>query len=186
MEELTGIDAERVAALEERENTRFVAERPRSMALLERARDLMPRGVPMAWMDDLYDHPPVWIAAGEGSSFTDVDGHTYIDMYVADMSAFCGHGPAAVVDAVAERMKRGNQFLLPDENAIVVARAPGRALRASQVAVHAVRDAGEHRGDPPGTRADRAPDRPPLRRQVPRRGRRSSPAMSRSCWPSRR
>jgi glutamate-1-semialdehyde 2,1-aminomutase len=121
MEELTGIDSERVAALEERENARFVAERPRSMALLERARDLMPRGVPMAWMDDLYDHPPVWIAAGEGSSFTDVDGHTYIDMYVADMSAFCGHGPAAVVDAVAERMRRGNQFLLPDENAIVVA-----------------------------------------------------------------
>ena len=91
---MTGINYERVAALEESENARFVAERPRSMVLLERARDSMPRGVPMAWMDDLYDHPPLWIAGGEGSSFTDVDGHTYIDMYVADMSAFCGHAPA--------------------------------------------------------------------------------------------
>jgi hypothetical protein len=30
------------------------------------------------WMDDLYDHPPVWVSHGEGSHFTDVDGHTYL------------------------------------------------------------------------------------------------------------
>ena len=91
------------------------------MALLERARGSMPRGVPMAWMDDLYEHPPVWISHGEGSSFTDVDGYTYLDMYVADMSAFCGHAPPPVVEAVAERIGLGNQFLLPAEDAIVVA-----------------------------------------------------------------
>ena len=34
-------------------------------------------------------------------------------MYVADMSAFCGHAPAPVVRAVCERMAAGNQFLLP-------------------------------------------------------------------------
>jgi len=76
----------------------------------------------MAWMDDLYDHPPVWVAHGEGSSFTDVDGHTYLDMYLADMSAFCGHAPGPVVEAAARRMKLGGQFLLPGEDAIVVAR----------------------------------------------------------------
>jgi glutamate-1-semialdehyde 2,1-aminomutase len=81
----------------------------------------MPRGVPMSWMDDLYEHPPVWVAEGEGSHFTDVDGHTYLDMYVADMSAFCGHGPAPVTDAIARRMSEGNQFLLPGEDAIVLA-----------------------------------------------------------------
>ena len=81
----------------------------------------MPRGVPMAWMDDLYDHPPVWVSHGEGAHFTDVDGHTYLDMYVADMSAFCGHAPAPVAEAVARRMKLGNQFLLPGEDAIAVA-----------------------------------------------------------------
>jgi glutamate-1-semialdehyde 2,1-aminomutase len=61
------------------------------------------------------------VARGEGSSFTDVDGHTYLDMYVADMSAFCGHAPRPVIDAVAGRMALGNQFLLPDEDAIAVA-----------------------------------------------------------------
>ena len=121
MANLTGIDLARVRELEEVENARFVAERPRSMALQEQARDSMPRGVPMAWMDDLYDHPPVWVSHGEGSSFTDIDGHTYLDMYVADMSAFCGHAPRPVVEAVAGRMTRGNQFLLPGEDAIAVA-----------------------------------------------------------------
>ena len=91
------------------------------MALQAQARRSMPRGVPMAWMDDLYEHPPVWVASGAGARFTDVDGHTYLDMYVADMSAFCGHAPAPVVEAVAERISLGNQFLLPGEDAIAVA-----------------------------------------------------------------
>lgn len=81
----------------------------------------MPRGVPMSWMDDLYEHPPIFVAGGRGSTITDVDGHEYLDMYIADMSAFCGHAPAAVVDAVARRMALGNQFLMPGEDAIVVA-----------------------------------------------------------------
>ena len=105
----------------EAENARFVAERPKSMALLERARKSMPRGVPMSWMDDLYEHPPVWVSHGKGAHFTDVDGHEYLDMYVADMSAFCGHAPTAVVEAVSAQMARGNQFLLPTEDAIAVA-----------------------------------------------------------------
>jgi glutamate-1-semialdehyde 2,1-aminomutase len=121
MADLTGINPARVRELDELENARFVAERPRSMALQERARHSLPRGVPMAWMDDLYEHPPVWISHGVGSSFTDVDDHTYLDMYVADMSAFCGHAPRPVIDAVTDRMKLGNQFLLPGEDAIAVA-----------------------------------------------------------------
>jgi glutamate-1-semialdehyde 2,1-aminomutase len=121
MADLTGIDPGRVQELEAVENARFVAERPRSMALQAQARRSMPRGVPMAWMDDLYEHSPVWVSHGEGASFTDIDGHTYLDMYVADMSAFCGHAPHPVVDAVADRMKLGNQFLLPTEDAIAVA-----------------------------------------------------------------
>jgi glutamate-1-semialdehyde 2,1-aminomutase len=118
---LTAIDPKRAQALAEAENGRFEEERPRSMSLLARARGSMPRGVPMSWMDDLYEHPPVWVAEGDGAYFTDVDGHTYLDMYVADMSVFCGHAPPPVTEAVAGRMAIGNQFLLPSEDAIVVA-----------------------------------------------------------------
>ena len=119
--DLRGIDSQRVSALAAAENARFVAERPRSMELGARAAGSMPRGVPMAWMDDLYEHPPVWVAGGEGAYFTDVDGHRYLDMYVADMSAFCGHAPRPVTDAVAARAALGVQFLLPSEDAIALA-----------------------------------------------------------------
>jgi glutamate-1-semialdehyde aminotransferase len=72
-------------------------------------------------MDELYDHPPLWVSHGAGSRFWDIDGHEYVDMYVADMSAFCGHGSAPVARAVSERTAAGNQFLLPSEDALVVA-----------------------------------------------------------------
>jgi len=119
--DLTGIDPARLRELDEHENARFVAERPRSMANTERARRTMPRGVPMSWMDDLYEHPPVWASQGTDARFTDVDGHEYLDLYIADMSAFCGHGARPVVEAVAARIGAGNQFLLAGEDAIVVA-----------------------------------------------------------------
>lgn len=121
MADLRGIQQERVDALARTENARFLAERPQSTLLTRRARHTMPRGVPMSWMDDLYDHETVWVSEGRGAYFTDVDGHVYLDMYVADLSAFCGHAPHAVVTAVARRMAMGNQFLLPHEDAVVVA-----------------------------------------------------------------
>ena len=129
---MTGIHSKRIEALEEAENSRFVTERPNSKAQLERARASMPRGVPMAWMDDLYEHPPLWVSQGKGAWFTDVDGHDYLDMYIADMSGFCGHAPDPVVEAVARRMRRGNQFLLPSEDAIAVAEHLGERYGLSQ------------------------------------------------------
>lgn len=121
MADLTGIAAARIAELGATENARFVADRPQSTERLERARATMPRGVPMSWMDDLYEHPPVWVTRGEGQYLFDVDGHAYLDMYIADMSAFCGHAPRPVVEAVARRMALGNQFILPSEDAIPLA-----------------------------------------------------------------
>jgi glutamate-1-semialdehyde 2,1-aminomutase len=121
MADLAGIRVELIPELEAEENARFVAERPRSMELLERARRSMPRGVPMVWMDDLYEHPPFVVERGEGATFTDVDGHTYLDMYIADMSGFCGHAPRPVVDAVTRRIAVGGHFLLPGMDAIAVA-----------------------------------------------------------------
>jgi glutamate-1-semialdehyde 2,1-aminomutase len=74
----------------------------------------------MSWMESLYEYPPVFAEKGSGSRFRDVDGHEYLDMYLGDMSGFCGHAPAAVVDAVSRRMAAGNHFLLPGEDAVVV------------------------------------------------------------------
>jgi glutamate-1-semialdehyde aminotransferase len=69
-----GIDRNRLRALTEREHARLVADRPRSAELLGRASGSMPRGVPMAWMTQLFGHPPIFIDRGAGASFVDVDG----------------------------------------------------------------------------------------------------------------
>lgn len=107
------MDQARVEALAAAERKWFRDGRPRSMEATSRATGTMPRGVPMSWMDELYDHPPLWVSHGAGSRFWDLDGHEYVDMYVADMSAFCGHAAAPVVRAVCERAAAGASSCCP-------------------------------------------------------------------------
>ncbi|TFH04962.1 MAG: aminotransferase class III-fold pyridoxal phosphate-dependent enzyme [Spirochaetales bacterium] len=92
----------------------------------------MPRGVPMAWMESLYEHAPTFVDSGRGARFRDVDGHEYLDLYIGDMSGFCGHAPPPVVQAVTDRMSRGNHFLLAGEDAIVVSEHLAERYRLPQ------------------------------------------------------
>jgi glutamate-1-semialdehyde 2,1-aminomutase len=121
-----GIEPGRVAELTAAERERFLAERPRSLALRARARAVMPRGVPMSWLDALFHPEPVWAASGSGAYITDVDGHHYLDTNLADTSMFCGYAPAPVVEAVSRVVATGSQFMLPCEDSIVVAAELGR------------------------------------------------------------
>jgi glutamate-1-semialdehyde 2,1-aminomutase len=117
----SGVDRRRVLELTEREERRFLDERPRSAELVARASSSMPKGVPMAWMQQLFGHPAIFMDRGEGPYVTDVDGHRYLDTNIADTSMFCGYSPEPVVTAVRERIAAGPQFLMPTEDAIVVA-----------------------------------------------------------------
>ena len=117
------VDRVQVRQLKDAEDARFRAEHPRSIELRDRARRSMPNGVPMAWFMSSYHDVPPWVVEGHGARFTDVDGHTYHDFNIADMSMFCGYGPEPLVRAVSDRIARGNQFLLPGEDAIVVSEA---------------------------------------------------------------
>jgi glutamate-1-semialdehyde 2,1-aminomutase len=123
---LTGISAEGLAAMREREATRFVELRPRGMRMLEEARASMPNGVPNAWMATLYDHPPIVVREGRGDRFRDVDGNEYIDFNLADTSVFGGYGGDALARAAAERVAAGTQFLLSTQEAAAVAVELGR------------------------------------------------------------
>jgi glutamate-1-semialdehyde 2,1-aminomutase len=142
------VDHRRVRELKDREDARFAVEHPRSLALLERGRRVMPNGVPMAWHVSSYHHPPMWAAEGQGARFSDVDGHTYSDFNIADLSMFCGYAPEPLVRAVTARIASGHQFLLPVEDAIVVSEELGRrfglpkwqyTLSASQANTEAIR-----------------------------------------------
>ena len=110
-----------MAQLWQRELARYERDHPRCFALSERARGSMPRGVPMSWMTSYFAHPPVWVSEGHGAHFTCADGRRLLDTNVGDKSTFCGIDPEPVVRAVQRRVALGSQFMLPTEDAIVVA-----------------------------------------------------------------
>ena len=118
---MTQIPRERLSSLREVELRRFAELRPRSRLLLERAATRMPNGVPMSWMATLYEHPPMVAMRGEGATFTDVDGHRYLDFNLADTSMFTGYGVESLTDAAHRSVADGPQFMLPTADAFEVA-----------------------------------------------------------------
>ena len=115
------IDREKINEMRSREDRRFIEQRPRSMSLMRKAKSHMPGGVPMAWMVSLYAHAPFFVHSAQGAYISDVDGHRYLDMNLADTSMGCGYAPPAVAEAVAAQFNRGSQFLLPTEETAAVA-----------------------------------------------------------------
>jgi glutamate-1-semialdehyde 2,1-aminomutase len=120
-EAISGLDMGRFSALLEAETDQFHRNRPKSAALLERARKVMPDGVPMAWMVGLYDHLPPFFTGGQGARFTDADGHSYIDFNLCDLSNTVGYGDTPPAHAVARAAMRGPQALLPTTASITLA-----------------------------------------------------------------
>ena len=114
------IDRERLASLRVSEDQEFVRRTARSRALQARAAAHLPLGVPMSWMSGLYRTPPLYIAEGRGASFKDVDGNTYLDFNLCDLSMTIGYGNETVALTLAAQARRGAQFLLPTDDAPVV------------------------------------------------------------------
>lgn len=115
------IDRTRLQSLMQREQKKFVDERPKSKALFERARRALLAGVPMNWMVKWAGAFPPFVREAQGAHFFDVDGHRYTDFCLGDTGAMTGHSPFAAVKAAEEQMKRGITVMLPGEDAIVVA-----------------------------------------------------------------
>jgi glutamate-1-semialdehyde 2,1-aminomutase len=122
----TGVDPARVELLLERERKRFIAAHPRSVEFHQRAAASMLSGVPMNWMTRWASPSPVVVATAHGATIEDIDGNSYVDLCLGDTGAMAGHGPAAVVEAVAAQLAAGVTFMLPTENAMWVAQELSR------------------------------------------------------------
>ena len=131
MTALGNLDRARVGELHAQELARFRQARPRTLAMLGRARAHMPNGVPMAWMASDNDQP-VYIDRGQGPGFTDIDGFTYLDFNASDMAMFCGHAHPAIVAAVQAQVARSTQFLLPAVASVEVAEELARRYPVPQ------------------------------------------------------
>ena len=92
----------------------------KSQETFERSRTRMPGGVPQKWMVALWEGTEMFVAKGKGCHFEDLDGNSYLDMTLCDMSMTCGFGPEAVAKAVEKQFREGSHFLLPTENALEV------------------------------------------------------------------
>lgn len=114
------INRKRLKSLMDREQKRFVDERPKSKALFERAGKSLLGGVPMNWMAKWAGAFPPFVREAQGAHFYDVDGHRYVDLCLGDTGAMTGHSPAATVSAIEEQVRRGITLMLPSEDAIFV------------------------------------------------------------------
>jgi len=114
------IDREHLRRLHAREEERFVALHPKSGQLFEKAKGVMPGGVPMSWMTKWPGKFPLFVENAKGARFVDVDGNEFIDLCLGDTGAMTGHSPRATVDAIKAQLDRGITAMLPTEDSLVV------------------------------------------------------------------
>ena len=84
-----------------------------SAALFEKAKGVMPGGVPMSWMAKWPGAYPVFVESAAGSHFTDVDGNKYIDYISSWGPMILGHAHPKVIKAISETAKNGTSFGMP-------------------------------------------------------------------------
>ncbi len=124
------LSATRIETLIVGEEARFRAARPRSADLLQRARRVMPRGVPSSFQDS--PPQPVYLDRGQGSRVWDVDGNEYVDFHNGFGVMVVGHAHPLVVAAISRQAGRGTHFAQPVEDDIVVAEELARRFGLPQ------------------------------------------------------
>src|SRR2546422_10810257 len=94
------IDRQRLKSLMQREQKRFVDERPKSKALCERAGKSLLGGVPMNWMAKWAGAFPPFVREAQGAHFDDGDGHRYVDLCLGHTGGMRGKSPSPTLNAV--------------------------------------------------------------------------------------
>jgi len=114
------INREHLKALHKEEMERFISRTPKSAALFEKAKGVMPGGVPMSWMSKWPGKYPLFVESAKGAHFIDVDGNEYIDLCLGDTGSMTGHSPKPTVDAITTQLSKGMTAMLPTDDAVAV------------------------------------------------------------------
>ena len=101
------IDRTRLRTNHAAEMERFEDDHPKSRELFAEAEEHLLGGVPMNWMRRWPGAFPLFIDEANGSTFRDVDGHTYVDFCLGDTGAMTGHAIAPMIDALRTQAPRG-------------------------------------------------------------------------------
>lgn len=116
----TVVDDSRVELLSQREESRYITERPKSRELFERAKKSLLGGTPNTWMNVWVGPFVPFVKEAKGAYITDVDGHRYLDVCLGDTGAMFGHSPEAMTKAISDQAGRGLTTMLPSEDSIWV------------------------------------------------------------------
>jgi glutamate-1-semialdehyde 2,1-aminomutase len=108
-----------VATLTAREKARLLERTQRSREYFERARRVMPAGVPSQFQRT--DPWPTYIERGQGARVWDVDGNEYVDFHNGFGVMCVGHANPTIAAVVKARMDQGSHFAAPTEGSIIVA-----------------------------------------------------------------
>ena len=111
------IDRQQLATLHQAEEHRFVDRHPRSAVMAQEARSHLLGGVPMAWMTRWPGAFPLFVEQAQGASFSDVDGHEFVDFCLGDTGAMTGHALPEVAEALHRQALRGITTMLPSTDA---------------------------------------------------------------------
>src|SRR5688572_1336676 len=115
----SSIDPKRINKLTEQQMARFREHTPGSAQYFDRARKVMPGGVPSSFQ--LNDPWPVYIERGEGALVWDVDGREYVDFHNGFGVMCIGHANPKVGEAIKARHDAGTHFAAPTDGSIEVA-----------------------------------------------------------------
>lgn len=110
---------ERATVIRERELAAYAERTTGSQAATERARKVLPLGVPSSFQ--AYDPHPIVVRHASGSRMVDVDGNEYVDYDMGFGALFAGHMHPAVRRAVAAQLDEGTLYVTPAESNAVVA-----------------------------------------------------------------
>jgi glutamate-1-semialdehyde 2,1-aminomutase len=105
--------AARAKGITERELATYSTRTAASQAATDRARKVLPLGVPSSFQ--AYDPHPIVVRHAAGSRMTDVDGNEYVDYDMGFGALFAGHMNPVVAAAVRRQLDDGTLYVTPCE-----------------------------------------------------------------------
>jgi glutamate-1-semialdehyde 2,1-aminomutase len=111
--------AEKAKLITQRELQTYKERTKGSQKATERARKVLPLGVPSSFQ--AYDPHPIVVRSAQGSWMEDVDGNRYIDYDMGFGALFAGHLHPIVRRAIEQQLDHGTLFVTPCESNAEVA-----------------------------------------------------------------
>ena len=110
---------------------KYVYKTPKSKALYERAKKVLPAGV--SYGIRYFEPYPFYTAKAKGSKLYDVDGNEYIDFWLGHTALILGHSTPAVVDAVKRQLENGTHYGTSHELEIALAEQVAKMVSGAEM-----------------------------------------------------